>query len=628
MFNISKLQKYTDFKTPALTNWSGLWDDLTTKSAYHTAFERTKDKRRLLAYCFGCIVNTERKISDIAEYLPFYVLDFDHVPDTAAILNLECVRKFARIAFVSPSGDGVKVVVQSELAADAKTYREIYAILAGYFHEQTKHLIPAGMNRESLVDFATNDPTRLCFIPYRPDAYCNENAIVMEAALFPALKKEGGRNVELFKTAADMIDRGAKPEHVLKALTKQTTLPPREVAATIASAAEKGNIMLRTVREHYIWRDEITNFLYSDYDKIDDSELLAWYEDYIEAGEKMPKQRFMDYFSSKKIPHKNRVREYFNQIQPADNGAWDKMIAAVKLEHPEYAWTLVLKWFLSYVKAMTTGEVNQYCLVFQGAQGVGKTWLSSYFCPPELKEYTYSGTIEEKNKDTMALLATCVLINLDELENLNKSELGSMKEIITKELVVWRRPYERERISRPRLASFIGSVNNPEFLQDMTGNRRFLPVRLLAVNREAMPPIEDIFANVLFYVNDARSWFNADEMATLAQHQAEFLTVPAAVELLPCVWDLENGTEWRTAAEIADRVATFFPRMVNHLSSRQVGIALSARNTPKKIRDGYARYLVKPLDYDAPQVSVGGLSADKKSAADDCFGTLFVKDNA
>lgn len=52
--------------------------------------------------------------------------------------------------------------------------------------------------------------------------------------------------------------------------------------------------------------------------------------------------------------------------------------------------------------------------------------------PLELKQYIFSGSINPNNKDTLIHLAECMLINLDELENLNRTEIGSLKELITK----------------------------------------------------------------------------------------------------------------------------------------------------------------------------------------------------
>ena len=79
-------------------------------------------------------------------------------------------------------------------------------------------------------------------------------------------------------------------------------------------------------------------------------------------------------------------------------------------------------------------------------------------------------------------MSECMLINLDELETLNKSEIGEMKELITKGTIRQRLPYARNNSSLIRRSSFVGSVNNGQFLTDITGNRRFLCFQALSIN--------------------------------------------------------------------------------------------------------------------------------------------------
>ena len=119
-------------------------------------------------------------------------------------------------------------------------------------------------------------------------------------------------------------------------------------------------------------------------------------------------------------------------------------------------------------------QVNQTVIVFSGKQGLGKTTWIEKLMPKQLKEYIFSGTINPSNKDTLIHLAECMLINLDELENLNRSEIGSLKEIITKTHIRMRKAYGHNNENMPRRASFAGSVNTAQFLNDTTGSRRFL----------------------------------------------------------------------------------------------------------------------------------------------------------
>ena len=62
------------------------------------------------------------------------------------------------------------------------------------------------------------------------------------------------------------------------------------------------------------------------------------------------------------------------------------------------------------------------------------------------------------------------------VENLNKTELGSLKALITQSAIKLRKAYGIFNESFVRRASFVGSVNEVEFLTDPTGNRRYLVV--------------------------------------------------------------------------------------------------------------------------------------------------------
>jgi predicted P-loop ATPase len=80
-----------------------------------------------------------------------------------------------------------------------------------------------------------------------------------------------------------------------------------------------------------------------------------------------------------------------------------------------------------------------------------------------LKEYLFSGTINPNNNDTLVQLAEFMLINLDKLENLNRSEIGSLNEIITKTKTRMRKAYGNNNVTMPRSASFSGIGNTAQF---------------------------------------------------------------------------------------------------------------------------------------------------------------------
>ena len=124
-----------------------------------------------------------------------------------------------------------------------------------------------------------------------------------------------------------------------------------------------------------------------------------------------------------------------------------------------------------------------------------------------------SHVLNHSNKDTLIHLAECMLINLDELENLNRSEIGSLKEIITKTHIRMRKAYGHNNENMPRRASFAGSVNTAQFLNDTTSSRRFLCFEVEHIEYTHDIDINKVYAQALQLKEDGfRHWFNQEEI--------------------------------------------------------------------------------------------------------------------
>jgi predicted P-loop ATPase len=67
------------------------------------------------------------------------------------------------------------------------------------------------------------------------------------------------------------------------------------------------------------------------------------------------------------------------------------------------------------------------------------------------------------------------LYELSELSGLAKTDINKMKSFASRQIDRARPAYGRNRVDRPRRCILIGTTNDPEYLQDPTGNRRFWP---------------------------------------------------------------------------------------------------------------------------------------------------------
>lgn len=261
------------------------------------------------------------------------------------------------------------------------------------------------------------------------------------------------------------------------------------------------------------------------------------------------------------------------------------------------------KWLVAMVGCVLDDKViNHTVIVFSGKQGLGKTTWVEKLVPKPLKEYLFSGTINPNNKDTLVQLSECMLINLDELENLNRSEIGSLKEIITKTQIRMRKAYGHNNETMPRRASFAGSVNTAQFLNDSTGSRRFLCFELEGIKYQHNVDINMAFSQALFlFKSGFRYWFDQEEIKNITANNEQYQLHSPEEELLltwfePC--SKEEATLFLNASQIAAKLADRTKLNLNDATINKLGKALKKHSFIKiSKKTGYV-YAVKELTYE------------------------------
>ena len=253
------------------------------------------------------------------------------------------------------------------------------------------------------------------------------------------------------------------------------------------------------------------------------------------------------------------------------------------------------KWLVAMVGCVLDDKViNHTVIVFSGKQGLGKTTWVEKLVPKPLKEYLFSGTINPNNKDTLVQLSECMLINLDELENLNRSEIGSLKEIITKTQIRMRKAYGHNNETMPRRASFAGSVNTAQFLNDSTGSRRFLCFELEGIKYQHNVDINMAFSQALFlFKSGFRYWFDQEEIKNITENNEQYQLHSPEEELLltwfePCV--REKANVFLNASQIAAKLAEKAKINITDGTINKLGKALKKHNFIRLKKNGIAVY--------------------------------------
>lgn len=261
------------------------------------------------------------------------------------------------------------------------------------------------------------------------------------------------------------------------------------------------------------------------------------------------------------------------------------------------------KWFVAMVACVTNDKaINQTVIVFSGKQGVGKTTWIEKLIPKPLKDYMFSGTINPNNKDTLIHLAECMLINLDELENLNRTEIGTLKELITKTHIRMRKAYGHNNETLPRRASFAGSVNTAQFLNDTTGSRRFLCFEVEHIEYAHNININNAYAQARqLYKDGFRYWFNQEEIKEINLNNEQYQIRSPEEELL-LTWfeiaDRETANNFLNTTQIAAKLAERAKLNITDGTVMKLGKALKKHGYLRlSKKNGYV-YAVKELNWE------------------------------
>ena len=270
------------------------------------------------------------------------------------------------------------------------------------------------------------------------------------------------------------------------------------------------------------------------------------------SGVNVSASELITVLNSSYIQHIHPLREYVNSLNAWDGFDWiDNVAGQVRLKDPSRSnlWKRCFKkWFVAMVASWLDDDVvNHTVLVLIGRQGCGKTTWLEQLLPPEIRQYGCKmNSFGELNKDQRLRLATYAMLNMDEMEAMTKREMNVIKSVITTKVITERRAYRWDDESFARLASFCGSTNSRQFLNDPTGTRRWLPFEVEHIqdphNRDA--GFEDIiyrgmYAQAKYLIaNHFQYWFDDDEIAELEEHNDEYRLQGTEEELIPLLFDV------------------------------------------------------------------------------------------
>ena len=261
---VSAFRSVTDSKNPMTMSVLECLGRIKDGNSYDKvmAYRNGNDavKKTLPGYCFSGQFSS-RDVAGLIEHSGLITLDFDKMSPYGVkeLKDSVCDLPFVYSAFISPSGNGLKVLVR--IPKDAENHKKYFNSLRTFFDNDH-------------FDGSGNDVARFCFESYDPDIYINEEAIEWrdmeeeditdigfensnvlvpvsdEGEIISRLqvwfdKKygliQGQRNDNLFKFAAAMSDFGVSLETAQNYLNQFATrdFTIKEIGITVRSAYKR-----------------------------------------------------------------------------------------------------------------------------------------------------------------------------------------------------------------------------------------------------------------------------------------------------------------------------------------------------------------------------------------------------
>ena len=113
-------------------------------------------------------VFSHRSIAGLSEYNGIICLDIDGVEDAEALKTRAAKLSYVYGAFITPSGNGLKVIIPTD--ATPETYKTAELEVADAF----------ALDAGGVRDNHCKDISRIQFVSYDPAVYINENAITFK----------------------------------------------------------------------------------------------------------------------------------------------------------------------------------------------------------------------------------------------------------------------------------------------------------------------------------------------------------------------------------------------------------------------------------------------------------------
>jgi predicted P-loop ATPase len=317
------------------------------------------------------------------------------------------------------------------------------------------------------------------------------------------------------------------------------------------------------------------------------------------VSEKVTKEKVYDLIHSEFVPKYNPILEWFeNNKHIKTTGNITKLAAcidsSIKYVDSTFVEYFLEKWLISII-ASAHGTYSIICFVLTGEEhGTGKTNFFRELLPEELQWLFVQNKLDAREADVAKIMCSKLLILDDEFGGKSKQDEKKFKELISTQKFSVRMPYGRYFEDLNRLAVLCGTSNDEHVLNDITGNRRIIPISVNKVDEFAFQAIDkkELFVELYWKFRESpRGWFlSKEDIERLNNVAYDSVQVTPEVELPLKYFDKAKagdlGCKFLSSSEIRSVIEM---KSGIRLSQQKLSIALKkiGFNKAYKQIDGY-----------------------------------------
>jgi predicted P-loop ATPase len=217
------------------------------------------------------------------------------------------------------------------------------------------------------------------------------------------------------------------------------------------------------------------------------------------------------------------------------------------------------------------GCKHDYMLVLEGPQGA----LKSSVCGILGGDY-YSDNLPDimEGKEVAQHLRGKWLVEIAELSAMGRAEDAALKAFISRQVERYRPSYGRAEVIEPRQVCFIGTTNRQTYLRDETGGRRYWPVKVGAIDTDALAHDRDqLFAEAVARYQAGAQWWPD------AAFEAEHIRPEQEARFEGDAWEEAIGAyvkdrDRATVSEVARNALGFEDKRIGRADMNRIGAVL------------------------------------------------------